>query len=318
MSPRTIRLDENDIMFFKRELESIKRKAYEKKFPRLKAAMGDLFPISTEADPADERITYRMFEPVGVAKIIANYADDLPISDVRASETTSNIRGVGSAYKYNWQEIQKSRKTGRNLQQRKANSAKKSVMEKTERIAWYGDAEYGLVGFLNHPNITAGEIGVGPTSGEKEFSKKTPSEILDDLNNIIIEVSDLTNGVEVPDTLILPVAQFGIIASKRIGDGTDTTILRHFLDNNINQGNMRVDWVPQLKNVNPLPSGDVGTKDIMAAYVRDPDYISLEIPLPWEQDTPEKKNYSYKVNTQQRVGGVIIPYPLAVNIKEGI
>ena len=45
----TNRLDEQDTIFFERELESVKSQTYDVKFPRLRFAEGDLIPISFEA-----------------------------------------------------------------------------------------------------------------------------------------------------------------------------------------------------------------------------------------------------------------------------
>ena len=58
--------------------------------------------------------------------------------------------------------------------------------------------------------------------------------------------------------------------------------------------------------------------DLMVTYVRDSDHITLEIPQFFEQFPPEQKNLAYKVNCHSRCGGIIIPYPLAVRIVEGI
>ena len=65
-------------IFFARELEKIIEKVYEKQYPELKGISGEFFPVTSMAGPADETITYRMSDRSGVAKIISNYADDLP------------------------------------------------------------------------------------------------------------------------------------------------------------------------------------------------------------------------------------------------
>ena len=43
-----------------------------------------------------------------------------------------------------------------------------------------------------------------------------------------------------------------------------------------------------------------------------------EIPLPFEQLAPQERNLEYVVNAYGRIGGVLMYYPLACYIMEGI
>ncbi len=53
----TVNLDSAETAFFARELEYIKSKSYDIEFPPLKAIK--LIPVSTEAGPGAESITYQ-------------------------------------------------------------------------------------------------------------------------------------------------------------------------------------------------------------------------------------------------------------------
>jgi len=309
------RLDQGETIFFEQELEHVKAKAYQKKYPLMKALNG-LFPISTEADPADETITYEMFDEVGVAKIIASYADDLPVADIKGERFTSDIRGIGTSYGYSIQEIRKGSKTGKPLKQSKANSSKRANDQEVNRIAWYGDSKYNLVGFLFHPNVTSEIVQVGATSGNSLWSGKLPSEILTDMNAAVTDTIELTNGVEAPDTMILPIAQYALIQKTPLAAGSDTTILQFFLANN--PSITRIDWVNELKDVTPAPTGASGPVNVMATYTREADHLSLEIPQFFEQLPPEPRNLAYKVACHSRCGGMIIAYPLSVRLVEGV
>lgn len=311
---KSMNLDANESIFFERELESIKKKAYEKEYPKLKGI--EIFPVSREAGIADESIVYRFYDKRGVAKIIANYADDIPTSEVTGEEFTSSIRGIASGYEYNLLEIRAANQTGKPLKQKKADSARFSNDVKVNDIAFFGDEKYKLYGLLNNPNVTAGSVRAGATSGNLKFEEKNPDEILYDLNMGVTDIRDLTNGVEEPDTLLLPVKQYGIVTSTYRSSGSDMTILEAFLKANPNI--TRVEWVAELKDVATLPSGDTGPKDCMVFFERDIDKLSLEIPQDWEQLAPQPSNYAFKVPCHSRCGGLLIYYPLSVNIVEGI
>lgn len=313
-----VNLDANESAFFARELEFVKSRSYDKRYPEYKAIR--LIPVSTEAGPGAESITYRQFDTVGLMKLIANYADDLPRADVIGKEFTSPVRSLGGSYGYNLQEIRNAQMAGRPLTQRKADAARLAYEQTVNRLAWFARAadttSGGLTGLLYAANVTKGTVRQGPTSTAYKFLLKTPDEVIYDLNRIVNNVIELTKGVEIPDTLLLPVAQYTHIATTRLAAGTDTTILEFFKRNNPNI--TAVEWVNELKDVTPLPSSLTSTGDVMIAYRRDPMKLTLELPQMFEQLPVQERGLEYIVPTHARIGGVIVYYPLSISIIEGI
>lgn len=312
-----VNLDANESAFFSRELENIKAQTYDVKYPELKAM--SLIPVSFEAGPGAETITYTQMDEVGMAKVISNYADDLPRVDVKGKQFTSLIRGIGDAYGYNIQEIRASAMAGKNLPTRKANAARKAIEQKINVLAWNARANdgenAGLIGLIYAPNITKGTVTTGV--GGYLWSQKTPEEILYDMNKAVDDVLALTKGTEIPDTMLLPIAQHSLITTTYRSTTSDLTILDAFLKNR--PSITKVEWVAELKDVNPVPSTLVASNtDIMIVYKRSPDYLTLEIPQPFEQLETERRGLEYVTPCHARCGGVIVYYPLAINIVEGI
>jgi hypothetical protein len=305
-----IHLDSNEAIFFERELDYVKAQTYDRRFPEFKAVNG-LIPISTEAGEGAETITYQSYDEVGVAKIIANYASDLPVIDIKGKEVTNKVKGIGASYGYSKQDIRAARMAGKPLEARKAAAVRRADSRKVDDVAWIGDEEYGLVGLLNHPNVTKGTV--AEVSSETEWSEKTPLEIYADMAAMISDTSTLTNGVERPNTLLMDTPYYEIVASTKLADGTDTTILEFFKKN---YPEVTVDWVAQFGSYVGRVDGISG--DFMVSYYRDPSHLTLEIPLPFTQHPPEEVNLSYKVNCESRCGGTIVYYPLSVLIRGGI
>jgi len=317
----SVHLDANEKAFFTRQLEHIKSQTYDVLYPEYSATR--LIPVSTEAGPGAKTITYRQWDAVGTSKILASYADDLPRVDVDGKEFTSPVRPHGNAYGYNVDEIEEARMAGVNLTARKALASRQSYEQFVNKIAWFANGsnspEYaGLIGLLYAPNITTGTAHTGGTSGKVKWAEKNVDEILKDMNDTVQGIIDLTKGVERPDTILLPLAQYGIISTKRLGDGSDTTILDFFLRTNpfINT----IEGIFELKDVSPKPSAPTGagTTDVMLVYKRDPMKLTLEIPKPYTQLPVEPRNLEFIVNTHSKCGGVIVYYPLSVSILEGI
>lgn len=297
--------------FFDRELEAVMSRSYDVKYPNLHAASGEIVPISTEDGPGAESITYMQFDMTGVAKIISDYADNLPAVNVAGKESTAKVRSIGNSYVYSVQEIRAAMMAGRGLSDRMAMAARRANDQKVDDIFFTGDEEHGLIGLLNHPNIPRLSIlNDGSGSGTSFASKiATPDKILRDMNEMIDDVFTTTNGVERPDTLLLPLAQYALINTTPRADNSDTTILQFFLKN---QPGVTV------KPCYKLAGAGTGGADVMAAYTNSPEHLSLRIPQPFEQFPPQETNLSYKVPCHSRCGGLIVFYPLAMLIGEGI
>ena len=305
-------LDADESIFFTRQLEHVKAKTYDKKFAQLKARM--LIPVSFEAGPGAESIKYEQFDMVGLAKVVADYAKDFPRADVKAKEFISPIKSLGASYGYSVQEVRAAQYAGKPLQQRKANAAKRSVAQQENTIAFVGDSDFNLPGWFTNPNIPDVALPAdGATSGT-DFADKitTPDLIVRDLNSIVNAVLTQSNGVEKPNTMLLPLAQKTLIASTPRSTTSDTTILNYFLQNNA--ADLRsCDWVNELAAANGFVSNDTAI-----AYDRNPDAMTLEIPQDFEQFRPQEKGLEFEVPVHERIGGVLIYYPLSQALSDDV
>ena len=301
------RMDADESIFFARELEYIKAKTYDIKFPQLKARQ--LLPVEYEANAGSLSITYQQFTQSGMAKIISNYADDLPRSDVRGKEFTVPVRTIGSSYGYNIDEINSAKMAGRPLTARKATAARRSHMVRENEIAWNGDAENGYVGFLKNPNASEVVLAADGSGNSKAFSTKDTAKIIRDIVSLPTKVHDISNGVETADTLLLPIDQWNYIANTRLPD-TNISIKDWILGASPHL--KRIEWLRELKT-----AGAANTTR-MLCYRYDPDAVTLEIPSEFRQLPVQEKNMEFVVNTHQRFGGVIVYYPLSIAYADGI
>lgn len=302
-----VNLDANESIFFARELESVKAKSYDVQYAELKARK--LIPVSFEAGPGAETIKYEQYDQVGMAKIIANYAHDLPRADVKGKEFISVVRSLGASFGYNVQEIRAAKMAGKPLEQRRANAAKRAIMQLENTIAFRGDASHNLGGLLNAANISEVTIPNDGTGASKLWSTKTPDQILRDMNLVANTPSELTKMVETPDTMLLPVAQFNFISSTRLSTASDTTILKYFLANN-----------PYIKAIEPLNELDsfYAGDDGIFVYKRDPEKLTMEVPQDFEQFPEQEQGLEFVVPCHARCGGVIVYYPLSIAFGKGI
>jgi hypothetical protein len=308
-------LDANESAFFERELTAIKSRSYDIVYPEYKATR--LIPVSTEAGPGAEAILYEQYDTVGLMKLIGNYADDLPASDVKGLEFTITVKSIGGSYRYNVQEVRNAAKAGKPLNVRKALGARRAYDTYVNTLAWLADGSVGyggMYGLLFAPNIGISQ----PTTGG--WASATADQIIADFAKVYGEQKTATKGVEIPDTVLLPAAAYAKIATTPRSSTSDTTILE-FLKRVYPQITL---WeeVNELTAVTSTtgkkPSGTAGTTNCLVLYKRSSDKLTLELPQLFEQFAPQQRNLAFVVPTHARVAGVLIYYPLSIYVMEGL
>lgn len=308
ISKNPIRLDANESAFFTRQLEYIKSQTYDTKYKMLKATT--LLPVSTEAPTGAEFITFRSFSKIGFAKIIQDYANDFPRVDVYAEEKMAKCKGIGASYGYSIEEIRRAQMAQLTLDQRRAEAARRACDEKVDSIGWNGDSETGLQGFIDYPGITEYTIPADGSLSSKTWASKTPDQIVRDVTGLVNAVVDTTNGREAPDTMILPISQFMLLANTRLAYGTDKTIMTFILENS--PFLKQIDWVVELK------AAGASSTDRVMVYTKNPMNVTFEIPQPFEQFPPQQKGMEFEIPCHTKTGGVIVYYPLSIAYGDGI
>jgi hypothetical protein len=307
MSRKFINMDADESVFFSRQLEHVKAATYDVQYPELKARQ--FIPVSSEAGPGADTITYRQYDMLGFAKIISNYALDLPRVDLKGKEFTAKIRSIGAGYGYSMQDIRRAKITGMPLEQRKATAAKKAIEQLVDELACNGDADHGLVGLFGHPNIPDVAIPADGTGASALWSAKTADQILRDMNLLVTEIVVNTHEVEAPTTMLVPLFHFNLISTLRVGD-TGLTVKELFLKNS--------PYIKEILPWNKLKGAGAGGTDLFMAYNKSPDKLTLEIPQDFEQFPVQEKGLEYEVNCHARIGGVLVYYPLSLAKGDGI
>lgn len=301
-------------IFFARELDFIKTETYDVEHPEMTAL--SIFPVTSEVPEGAETFTYYSYDKTGMAKIINNYATDLPRADVKGEPVTGYVKSIGDSYGYSVQEMRASRMTGKSLDVRKGESAKYAADYLTNKIAWVGDKKHKLVGILSPENdipkyvpSTVMVDGVAHT----EFSYKNADQILDDINGMQKYVAQITKNVEKPDTLVLPSNIYIDLSTRRIPD-TDTTVLKFIMDNAPYLKEIREANELQAESTDINPSG----MNIGLLFTNSEKKLSLEIPMHFYQYPLQEKGLEIEIPCEERVAGMVIYYPLSALIVEGI
>lgn len=303
-------LDAQETIFFRRQLESIEATVYRWRQRELKYR--DLVPVSNRDNPGAQTITYRMLTQVGMVKVIANYADDLPRVDVYAREYSANVKGLGGAIGYNTQEIRAAMMANVDLDGEQAASLRRATREKENDICWNGDADTGLLGVLNNANVPTQAVPTGV--GGYTWALKTADEILNDISLGITKVVSQSKEVHQADTMLLPIPQYRLIAGLPRSTHSDTTVLQFVLDNVKAYGLTEITTLP----VELELAFTGGTEDGAVIYEKDQEVLEQRIPLELILQPVQPRNLEFIIPGEARNAGVVIRRPLAMCFLTGI
>lgn len=295
------RMDVNETAHFARQLEFVKAQTYDIAFGKLKSL--EFIPLDTSAPEGAESITYRQWNEVEAAKVVANMADDLPQVNVFAEEFTSLVKSVASSYQWSIQDIRRTAMANSGFDMRLARSARMSIDRRIDQIGATGITAAGTTGLVNNAAVPINTL---PNAGA--WSGLTALQLLANLHDCAQVIVDQTSEIEQPNAIILPTAEFGIVAVTPMGSGSDTTVLDLFL-----RTSPYVTQVDQWTLLNTAGSGSVPR---IICYDRSPRVLQFNIPLLFESLPPQPRNLAFVVPVHARVGVVEMHYPLALSYSD--
>jgi hypothetical protein len=296
---RQIIREDADTIFFARQLDYVRAQMYERQLP---AANADrLVPDDTSIPEWAEIVWQYAYDAVGMAKVISNYADDLPRADVRTTARSVGVRTIGDSYGYNVNELRASRATGAGLDARKAAAARRAMDLKIAAIKLVGDPTFGLYGLFNNPNIPEQ---IMTTTGD--WTALTGDQILANLQNWVIGYQNQVKGTHTPNFLELAPKAYNAANTKFItatGGTVPVTPLQWF----------RASWPSiTVEMIWEMAGAGTGGKDLGLLYERNAENISHQFVMPFTQLPPEARNLEIITDCIARSGGVNIFYPLAL------
>jgi len=296
---RTDAIDPNIGAHFERDLDDLREQVLEHKIPPQNAMT--LIPQEGNVGTYAKTYTHRMAELVGVAQMIADYADDLPIVDAVGEEDTYNVKMFGCAYQFSRKEMLAT-DHGIDLDTMRPRSARVAIEQKFNRLQWYGDPTAGIFGFLNFPFIPRHLASI-PFD-----STQDPQDILAEMNTIANRPSIDTDTVAEPDTMLMAPAQYNYVATTPLAEGSDTTILQHFLGNN--------PYINSVENVQELRDAGPDGEDLVIVYRRSSEIVQHKLVEPFTQLEPQQRNLAVVTNCVAQTGGVVSDYPAEMLIAE--
>lgn len=302
------------LAFLTSQLAYVEAKVYEKK--RQPMQYQQLVPVSTEAGEGADSIEYETYDYVGRGKKHSGKASDIPRVDVAIGRKSLSVSTGAIGYDYSMQELRASAMLRRPLPERRANVAMEAYERHLNDVALNGESASNFTGLFNNASVTYGNVVAG-ASTYTAWSKKTPLEILADINTAILTVWNSTQYNEVVDTCVIAPDQFAYIATTPMSSTIpDKTILDYIKEHNLSKVNSGVDV--QFFPGYGLKGAGAGSTDRFMVYVRKDDRVKMHLPMPIKFLAPQMEGLNVFVPGEYRYGQVHFYYPKSALYQDGI
>jgi hypothetical protein len=247
---------------------------------------GEIVPTATDLQPGVRELVQAEVREFGEAQLNALESDDVPLVEITATETTYRVCMPVAGYSVTWaeemaQNVARGNGVQYNARDVKMQAVVRAIEEKAAKVTAVGSTQLGFTGFLNNPGVTPINSSFDPFN-----AASTPDQIADWLLSFVGDVLINSNNVEYPDTMLVSIPLWELLARKRMTDGT-TSILKYFVDNQQARSASRtgqrlgaimplVECSAAYLEANGVESGGTN-KDRIVLYPNDPEVVEKHI-----------------------------------------
>lgn len=275
-------------------LNQVIAETYTAKRPELEAL--NFIPMGQQVNSGANSVSYSEMTEIGFAKIIEDYAKDLPPVAIMFKEKFVPVKTFGDSYSFSYVSLLNAKQLGIQLEATKASTARYGIEAALNEYFLVGNKAAGVTGFLNNENVTKTAVNV-------DLKTCTIDEAIGVFRGLLDAVDVATKGAEKPDSVIIPASVMPYLQSRRIDQFSDTRML-DFLKGTF----------PQIKNwYSSRACDDIGADGStrIVLYTKDASAVSIRNALNFTQLPAQWNGIAATVNCMARSAGVIFTRPLS-------
>jgi len=237
-------------------------------------------------------------------------------------KVTNPLIPWGTELKWTLLELESAQKIGRPIDTQKYDGMKLKYQMDVDEMVYIGDTLFGKTGLFNSPLVTPQNASATGTGSPNTAWVSSAGALTKTADNILADVNYLLNlawvssaYAMVPTHLRLPPLHFSVLASQKVSDAGNVSIIEFLKANSLaNSANGRpLDIQP----VKWLTAGNATTVNRAMVYTKDKDRVRY--PLVPLQHTPVEYRSIYQLTTYfGRLGCLEMVYPETVAYLDGI
>lgn len=250
----------------------------------------------------------------------AGTANGIPMVQADFSKGLFKAHMIAAGTRVQWIDMQRGNMTGRNLDSLLRDGLRMTYDKHMDENAYVGFAAYGTTGLLNNPDALVTDAAATGSSSGTTFKSKTPDQILQDVNDAILTAWEQAEWDldAVPNHILMPYEQYNYLATTRVSELAEKTILTFLLDNNVakqNGSDLFIGATNWCKG-----AGADGSDDRMVVYCNKERYIAMDelVPLTRAMTSPNTQQFCYDTAYAGNVSEVEVFYDQTIVYVDGI
>lgn len=254
----------------------------------------------------------------GASLVHAPGANGVPMVQADFSKGIFKTHVVSAGTRVMWVDMMRGNLTGRNIDSLLRDGMRLAYDKHLDQNAYVGFTEYGTTGLINNSGVTTTTAATG-AGGGTTFASKTPDEILKDINDAILDAWEAAEYDldAVPNHIIMPYDQFNYLATTKVSQYADKTILTFLLENNVATQNGSDLFIGATKW---CKGAGTGSSDRMVVYCNKERYVAMDelVPMTRAMTTPNTTEFCYDTVYAANVSETEIFYEQTIAYVDGI
>jgi len=251
---------------------------------------------------------------VGNMPWISAESTAIPGVSINGQKIVLPLRLLAREISFTSVELERSQLTGQPIDSQKTDALNTMYQMNTDQMVYIGSSDVGATGLLNSADVTVTNVVAG-LSGSTLWSSKTPDEIMDDVNSLIVGSWQASAYAVCPSKLLLPPAQFALISQRKVSSAGNVSILKYIQENCIS---LQVNGKAlDIQPVKWLTAAGVSGVDRMVAYTNEEDRVRFPM-VPIRRETAYYQGIRFTAPYLWAFGEMEIVYPETVRYADGI
>ncbi|WP_312428311.1 DUF2184 domain-containing protein [Lacrimispora sp.] len=229
----------------------------------------------------------------------------------------THIFSVG--FRVGFVDMQRGNMTGRSYDSILRDGVRMTYDKHMDANAYVGIKRYGSTGLINNPNVTTANAASTGTGNLTTFKSKTPNQILQDINDAILAVWATAeyDREAIPNHILMPYEQFNYLATTRVSELAEKTILTFLLENNVSKQNGTELYIG---GASWCKGSGAGGTDRMVVYINTERYVAMDelAPLNRAMTQPNASHLCYDTAYLANLSEVQMFYENIMRYVDGI
>lgn len=254
----------------------------------------------------------------GTSGLVGGATNDIPVMQANITKDNFKVFSWAQILRIPFVDQQLLSTVGRSLDDILDKGIKLGWNKDLDTMTYEGYSELDVYGLVNNPNVTS-EVAENGTTGTPDWKSKTPDEILNDINSLILETWEASeydlSGMA--NHILIDPSNYAYITTRKVSEAGNVSILQYILENNIAKNQDRdVVIVP----CRWCTGAGVGDTNRMVAYVNEKEKVKIDIPVPLARvmTQPNVQQMAYLTAYAGQIGQVKIMYYETIRYKDSI